>query len=283
MKPRLLFAARIAAFATLFTALLFSCNKEKNPDFKSAFSGTWRIAFYGQICNTALLEIGDSPGAYGTSFAVLFQNDTKHISIECNLSEEGQLSGSFSESGFNLGPIEGVLKNGKAQGQYEMLLNGLKLSGSWTAEKVADPCQNMQCGANGTCVNGVCQCNEGYEGCSCSIPAAAKFIGTYDAVETCTKSGTFNYGLTVLSDPDPATIRLKGMGDFGGTYYIKAKLVKEHPDDIGYSKFTINTQGPQNIFFQGSGRFKNNEIVGTYYNIYPDGTVETCNFKYIKQ
>ncbi len=31
----------------------------------------------------------------------------------------------------------------------------------------SDPCDNIDCGANGTCVDGECQCDEGYSGVNC--------------------------------------------------------------------------------------------------------------------
>lgn len=35
-----------------------------------------------------------------------------------------------------------------------------------------NPCKDKQCGVNGECVNGVCQCKNGYSGSNCEIPPA---------------------------------------------------------------------------------------------------------------
>ena len=43
----------------------------------------------------------------------------------------------------------------------------------------SDPCDDVDCGANGTCVEGTCNCDPGYEGLSCETEIRAKYIGTY--------------------------------------------------------------------------------------------------------
>ena len=36
-----------------------------------------------------------------------------------------------------------------------------------TESTVVDPCEGVDCGSNGTCVNGSCNCNDGYGGDNC--------------------------------------------------------------------------------------------------------------------
>ena len=43
----------------------------------------------------------------------------------------------------------------------------------------SDPCDDVDCGVNGTCVEGTCDCDEGYEGTFCETETRAKFLGTY--------------------------------------------------------------------------------------------------------
>lgn len=45
----------------------------------------------------------------------------------------------------------------------------------------SDPCKDVNCGTNGTCVEGNCECDPGYEGTSCETEMRAKFLGTYVA------------------------------------------------------------------------------------------------------
>lgn len=51
-----------------------------------------------------------------------------------------------------------------------------------------DPCKNVVC-LHGSCADGKCECEQGYEGIDCGTPVNAKFNGTYSLTETCTPSG----------------------------------------------------------------------------------------------
>jgi hypothetical protein len=47
-----------------------------------------------------------------------------------------------------------------------------------------DPCKpKFNCGANGTCLEGICNCSDGYEGDSCEIASSTKFIGRWKGQE----------------------------------------------------------------------------------------------------
>lgn len=48
-----------------------------------------------------------------------------------------------------------------------------------------DPCETIDCGPNGVCVDGVCDCTPGYEGEFCTEEMAAKFTGNYNVSELC--------------------------------------------------------------------------------------------------
>lgn len=40
-------------------------------------------------------------------------------------------------------------------------------------------CDTVDCGDNGSCVNGDCECDTGYEGASCETEAREKYVGNY--------------------------------------------------------------------------------------------------------
>jgi hypothetical protein len=47
-----------------------------------------------------------------------------------------------------------------------------------------DRCKpKFNCGANGTCLEGLCNCSDGYEGDSCEIASSTKFIGRWKGQE----------------------------------------------------------------------------------------------------
>lgn len=45
-----------------------------------------------------------------------------------------------------------------------------------------DPCKDVLCN-NGACIEGICECDAGYEGESCAIEWRAKILGDYEAVQ----------------------------------------------------------------------------------------------------
>jgi len=48
-----------------------------------------------------------------------------------------------------------------------------------------DLCFEVACFENSTCQNGVCECNQGYEGDSCTIEIRAKLLGNYSVQNSC--------------------------------------------------------------------------------------------------
>ncbi len=46
-------------------------------------------------------------------------------------------------------------------------------------------CENVNCPAGRTCINGNCVCPSGFEGANCDQDATRKFIGNYQASENC--------------------------------------------------------------------------------------------------
>jgi hypothetical protein len=61
-----------------------------------------------------------------------------------------------------------------------------------------DACKDVNCGDNGTCVDGDCVCDSGYEGVNCQTEERAKFIGSYSVTEACT-SGNYSYSMTITT------------------------------------------------------------------------------------
>lgn len=43
----------------------------------------------------------------------------------------------------------------------------------------SDPCDDIDCGTNGTCDDGTCLCSDGYEGLNCETESRTKYLGSF--------------------------------------------------------------------------------------------------------
>jgi hypothetical protein len=70
-------------------------------------------------------------------------------------------------------------------------LNGECLEGTCDCEdgysgvncEIFDPCFAIDCGDNGTCIDGTCDCEEGYYGDSCELIIKDRFVGTWSGID----------------------------------------------------------------------------------------------------
>jgi len=78
----------------------------------------------------------------------------------------------------------------------------------------SDPCSEIDCGANGTCIEGVCDCDQGFTGLNCETEIRAKYLGIFE--------GDFSACLGSLIPPDQ-------IPDAFGTV---SAIVTSDPDNI---------------------------------------------------
>lgn len=76
----------------------------------------------------------------------------------------------------------------------------------------SDNCKDLDCG-NGTCDDGTCICDEGYEGTNCQTLVIAKYYGTYNnTASSCTNGGQSSMESIILSsaeDSDPTALTVE--------------------------------------------------------------------------
>jgi hypothetical protein len=76
-----------------------------------------------------------------------------------------------------------------------------------------DKCKKVECGTNGTCLEGLCNCTSGYEGDKCETMSSTKFVGLYnqkDAVSC--DSASYTVAITLSSIPTKVLVN-----NFGGS------------------------------------------------------------------
>jgi hypothetical protein len=135
-----------------------------------------------------------------------------------------------------------------------------------------DACKDVDCGLNGTCVDGDCVCDAGYEGVDCDTEERAKFLGTYNVSESCT-SGNYTYSVTVsTSSSSVASIIISNFGDYGVNV----------TGTVSGSAVTIASQSVGGGQFQGSGQISGN-IMTITYTVTAGTSTDSCTMTCTKQ
>lgn len=80
----------------------------------------------------------------------------------------------------------------------KLIFLGALFMGVWFTN-CGDACDDVNCGANGTCVEGDCQCDDGYIGTLCDTENRAKFIGTWTS-DAWICDGDTEMGTVVISN-----------------------------------------------------------------------------------
>jgi len=128
-----------------------------------------------------------------------------------------------------------------------------------------DPCSDVDCGSNGTCFDGTCACDPGYDGTNCGIVIRSLFTGTFDASEVCDTSepGTSDDYVSVISEAfeGPEYIIIDNIYNFAADPYFNVQ-----PEDAAVLASVSNTGGEYIVLIEGqgftSGILPNYEIIG---------------------
>ncbi len=110
-------------------------------------------------------------------------------------------------------------------------------------QSCTEPCDNVNCGDNGICIEGTCSCDAGYDGTDCNIVIRSLFTGVYDVEEICdtdpnftdtyessinesfegpqfiTINNLYNFESQNLTNPDAANVRAS-VSNIGGVYSL---------------------------------------------------------------
>lgn len=157
----------------------------------------------------------------------------------------------------------------------------------------SDPCDDVDCGTNGTCDDGTCLCSDGYEGMNCETETRAKYLGTYTgSFSECVEGLGIGAGLpteflvasgqvsadpsdinkVVLSIPNPLLMINDISIEAGGSFLIPAII----------QSVDLGLPFPVSITVTGQGMFvDDNTIVVNLQIVTPISTVE-CEITMIK-
>ena len=85
----------------------------------------------------------------------------------------------------------------------------------------SDPCKDLTC-EKGKCVDGLCECDPGYEGVTCNTARNAKFTGNYTLNEACSASGAvgpYQVAVTAVSS-NPTEVNFASLWSTPGNVVV---------------------------------------------------------------
>lgn len=132
-----------------------------------------------------------------------------------------------------------------------------------------DPCKDVDC-VNGTCAEGDCDCEEGWEAADCTTEKREKFLGTYTGNEICDTLGNLD-SYTIGIEVGTGSVSNLNIDNFANFDVDVMATV----NDDGLS-FIIPNQsvsyGPNTSYtFSGSGQ-KNGSTITVNYTVIINGT-----------
>lgn len=148
-----------------------------------------------------------------------------------------------------------------------------------------DECADVNCGTHGTCAEGVCTCDDGYEkdaNGQCNTERRAKFIGTYNCTVLCDGGVPVN---NISSDIIATGNNINGIQikNFAGSGSSVVMDCTVKADNSLVINDTLSILGLQTVF-AGTGSFVSNTSTLTlsYTQTSNVGTT-TCIYTMVKQ
>lgn len=124
-----------------------------------------------------------------------------------------------------------------------------------------DPCKDVICLNDGTCIDGTCLCEDWYEGEDCGIEERAKYYGTYNGTFTVSQGGqtvqSAPFTLTISAGTPINNLQLIGTGT--DALDTEASLTVTKSSDFTLPSFTNNALGGP-ATWSGGGTFSGSEV-----------------------
>src|SRR5688572_26303047 len=103
------------------------------------------------------------------------------------------------------------------------LITGMIIIILLNACKKKDPCEEKTCiNPFHVCSNGSCGCSTGYEGDSCNVLSAIKFVGNYQVTENCYSQPGINYQTNISYGNNDYEVIISNISNSG--YPIEASV-----------------------------------------------------------
>lgn len=127
--------------------------------------------------------------------------------------------------------------------------------------EIFDPCFDVDCGDNGTCIDGTCDCEDGYYGDSCELLIQDRFVGTWSG-DGCDGE---EFNLIIIAGSTIATLVIEEQ-----LFNINANIIDENNFDVPEQEFFVAIIGI-NVTVVGTGKILENDMLEFDASIAADG------------
>lgn len=151
-----------------------------------------------------------------------------------------------------------------------LVATGLSL---FVASCETDKCKDVTCNNGGICLDGTCDCADGFEGTTCDSAAYEKFKGVWTGNETCTGGGTATYSVNIYgSSTAPKKVLLDNLGNYGCSTGGNVIAVAT----ASGKTFTLNSDTTCGTVFSGTGTLGTDGKIVVSYTARYGTTTDVC-------
>jgi hypothetical protein len=151
----------------------------------------------------------------------------------------------------------------------------LLLSAVLLVNSCRDSCQDLVCLNDSECIDGSCNCPDGYSGIDCGTNVSANFLGTYNVSEQCPNDTSYTVNISV----DTLDISQVKIANF---FNVFSNLTIAH---VNYTSISIPLQAPDSDgrTVSGSGIYIPPDQIEWNYSVYDGtGTIHCTNSVWVR-
>jgi len=133
-----------------------------------------------------------------------------------------------------------------------------------------DACLDLRCKNGGSCADGFCRCQTGYEGTECEIKAATKFLGRFIGNYTCPATTPLKDTVDIWLTTDPNEVK----------FVERSRVTDTLTGIVTGNELTFEQQTNGNYWKYTKATINGNRLTAYIEEVFDatTGSKRTCNF-----